>query len=197
MIVKKILPILLTLIAYAFLVSGTAHASEGQTNLQSVIGDNSTCNAKSALMTDNRYTILITCKDLIYPPTPDTNAYIVWATPSDGDNPVRLGALGFGRAQFRTPESFSNLFVTRERVNSQNLGSIRTPGTVVMRGNVAVDPTAPVIFEEPVPAEEEIIATPAPRVTSSLLGRIGTGVAVTIIAIIVIVVMLVIVKPFK
>jgi hypothetical protein len=195
MIVKKILLFLGINIALLFLSAGVTSASEGNTTLQSIIGGDSTCDAKSALMADNRYTILITCKDLLYPPTSDTNAYVVWATPTGGGSAFRLGALGFGRAEFKTQNPFSALFVTRERVNNQNLSRLKDPGAVVMRGTVNVDPEAP----KEIPAEiiEEIIPEPTTAPKTNLLGKIGTGAIITIISIVLIIVMLVLVKPFK
>jgi hypothetical protein len=147
-------------------------------------------------MTDNKYTILITCKDLIYPPSVDTNAYIVWATPLNGGKPVRLGSLGYGRAEFRTANPFSALYISREKVNTQSLGRLSEASTVVMRGNVDIDPAAPPLIEEGL--GEEITATPTPKpANSSLIAKIGTGAIITIVSIVMIIIMLVIVKPFK
>lgn len=193
---KKIIYILSLSFLGLLLAATRVSASEGKTTLRNTIGQDATCDAKSALMTDNKYTILITCRDLTYPPSVDTNAYIVWATPLNGGKPTRLGSLGYGRAEFRTSNPFASLFISREKVNTQSLGRLAEPGTIVMRGNVDIDPAAPPLIEEG--SEEGITATPTPKpVTSSLISKIGTGAIITIVSIVMIIIMLVIVKPFK
>lgn len=193
---KKIIYIFGLTFILSLLAAANVSASEGKTTLRNTIGQDATCDAKSALMTDNKYTILITCKDLIYPPSTETNAYVVWATPLSGGKLTRLGSLGYGRAEFRTANPFISLIVSREKVNTQSLGRLSDPTTVVMRGNVDIDPAAPPLIEEGL-VEDEIVATPTPRPASSLISKIGTGAIITIVSIVMIIVMLVIVKPFK
>lgn len=115
-----------------FLLAKTTFASEGTVELRSTTDKDYRCFAASLLMENASYKVIVSCRDLIYPPQPDLFTYIIWATPLDEGNPVKFGELGIGKASFETKESFSNLFVTTER----NRGVRRPEGQVVMRGSV-------------------------------------------------------------
>jgi hypothetical protein len=71
----------------------------------------------------------------------------MWATPQEGGDTIKLGALGLGRGVFKTKRPFTNIFVTTERTRD-----VKTPqGPTVMRGNVrSIEP----FFEA--------VATPSP-----------------------------------
>lgn len=144
------------------LLAKTTFASEGTVELRSTTDKDYRCFAASLLMENASYKVIVSCRDLIYPPQPDLFTYIMWATPLDGNNPVKYGELGIGKASFETKESFSNLFVTTER----NRGVRRPEGQVVMRGGVASisfldrpttpTPTSSVPKGEGEPAQEEL-----------------------------------------
>lgn len=143
----------LTLFTLASRLPSSILASEGTVELRSTTGQPYRCYAASLLMEDLAYTILITCRDLIYPvDNPRIFTYALWATPKDTSTPVLLGFLGFGKATFRIVQPFSNLFVTTE----ENPGTPQPTGPVVMRGDVQTisfleRPTSPT----PTPKEEE------------------------------------------
>lgn len=149
-------------IAGLILSAKTTFASEGTVELRSTTDKDYRCFAVSLLMTTANYTINVSCRDLIYPPQPDLFAYVMWATPLEGNTTVKLGELGFGKAKFETKVAFSNLFVTTEI----NRGTRRPEGEVVMRGNVesiafldrptTPTPTLSVPEGEGEPAQEEL-----------------------------------------
>lgn len=160
----------------------SVRASEGTVELESATTDNYKCYASSIQMMDLTYSVLLTCRNLLYPAGEDIFNYTLWATPTDGKNPVKLGALGLGRASFKTKVSFSNLFVTIEK-NSKN----KTPsGTTVMKGDVEkitfldeeVKPTSPQ-EEEP---EEEITPTPSRSARDRLVSGLKRAAIVSLIA---------------
>lgn len=151
------LTILIIVLASGFILfSREAHAAEGVVELRSNKGEKNRCFASYILMPNSSYTVLVSCRDLIYPPQPSLFNYIVWATPTDGGNAVRLGELGVGKASFNTRIAFSGLFVTIEQSKSP-----RTPeGEVVMQGSgqeveFLDRPTTPTPTEELAEGEEK------------------------------------------
>ncbi len=167
-----------TLLGLAFAVvlifggSAAASASEGTFDLRNRVGEDARCTAYSGIMADSNYNILLLCQDILYPGDSRTIVnYVVWASPSAGGNPVRLGTVGLGRAIFKTKTQFSTLFVTIE-----SSANPRTPSTeVVMQGSV--QPNEFLYGPAPTPeAGEELSesATPTPEVASAPrnLGRI-------------------------
>jgi len=122
----------LLFVAFLFLITtDKAIASEGTAELRSTVNQTTRCYASSLLMEDNAYTILVSCRDLIYPAEQNVTYYVLWAQPTDGSNPVNLGYVGYGKITVRMGQPFSSLFVTTE----SNPGSVPA-GRVVMRGNV-------------------------------------------------------------
>lgn len=137
-----------TLIAFIFLAS-QAEASDGTFEIRSLTGEPYKCFAASVRMQNLEYRILFTCQNLIYPAGENIYNYIAWATPKEGGNSIKLGALGLGKGEFKTKTPFVSIFITTES-NSKT----KTPsGNVVMRGEVQ-----PLIF-----MEEE--TTPTPTLT--------------------------------
>lgn len=140
----------LTLFLFLFIFSiKLIDASEGTFELRSTVGQESRCFAASLLMQDRAYTILITCRDLIYPAEFDLTNYILWAQPIDGSKAVNLGQLGYGKATVRTTKAFSSLFVTTEG----NPGVREPAGKLVMKGNnipvtFLESPTSPTLSPE-------------------------------------------------
>lgn len=107
-------------------------ASEGIAEIVSTINEKSRCFAASLFMQDLHYSIIVSCRDLIYPAEPDVFYYVVWAQPLENDRAARLGTLDFGKKQFKSNKAFSNLFITTE----QNAHVKSPTGKVVMRGNI-------------------------------------------------------------
>jgi hypothetical protein len=122
----------ITITLLTFWLTKEAYASEGTVEIGSITGANYRCFAASLLMQDLNFTMLVSCRDLIYPAEPDIFNYVLWAQPIEDKNPVKLGTLDFGKKEFRINKPFSSLFITTE----QNPG-VRSPeGNVVMQGQV-------------------------------------------------------------
>jgi hypothetical protein len=159
--------IILTFGLFAF--SKAAYASEGTAELRSLTDKSYRCFASSILTEAETYKVLITCRDLIYPPEVDKFAYVAWGTPLQGENPIRLGELGKGKASFQTKKAFSEIFVTVETSST-----IKKPsGPTVMRG--AVNPIAfsgsgETISETPA-ASPTVTATPITDQNVTNLGQ--------------------------
>jgi hypothetical protein len=115
-----------------FFIFKNVKATEGTIELTSQTNEPYKCYAASLRMQNLEYRILFSCRYLIYPVDETIFNYVMWATPRDGGNPLRLGALGLGKGEFKTKTPFSSLFVTTESKRDT-----KTPtGTVVMRGSV-------------------------------------------------------------
>jgi len=109
-----------------------SHASEGTTEVRSITNEDYRCFASSLLLLNKDYKILVSCRDLIYPPEPNVYSYVMWGTKVDATDTVKLGELGVGKAEFTTKEAFSNLFVTVE----PNPRTRAPTGNVVMQGTI-------------------------------------------------------------
>ena len=132
---KKILLFSITVLLAGglFLLSGNkAYASEGTFELRSTNSNTYRCFAASIQMQNLVYTVTVSCRDLLYPAENTIFSYIMWANPNDGSKPVKLGALGFGRAQVSVKQEYSSLFVTTEA----NPNTKDPAGTVVMKGSI-------------------------------------------------------------
>ncbi|KKQ85200.1 MAG: hypothetical protein UT08_C0009G0034 [Candidatus Woesebacteria bacterium GW2011_GWB1_38_8] len=131
---KKVFLFLFLEISFTGLLvfAGKTLASEGTIELESVTGAPYRCFAASIRMQNLEYRIPMTCINLIYPADENIFNYILWATPSAGGNPLKLGALGLGRGEYKTKTSFSSLFVTTE----SNKDTKTPSGRVVMRGDI-------------------------------------------------------------
>lgn len=128
----KLIIISLVFLIGAFGAAKPSLASEGTVELRSTTDQDYRCFVASLLMENSRYKVLVSCRDLIYPPQPDLFTYIMWVTPLGGTRATKLGELGVGKADFETKDAFSNLYVTTEENRNA-----RTPsGQVVMSGNV-------------------------------------------------------------
>lgn len=118
--------------AILFFTPSVTYASEGTFEIRSVGSEDSRCFAASLLMSNGRYEVTVSCRDLIYPPQPEISFYVIWATPQAGGSTIRLGELGVGRAKFEAKVPFTSLFVTLE----QNKNAKSPTGTVIMRGQL-------------------------------------------------------------
>ena len=129
---KKLCFLIFILAATLLFFAKTLKASEGVIEIVSTTDDVYRCWASSVRMQNQEFRIPFTCRNLIYPANDNVFNYVAWATPQNGGETIKLGALGLGRGEFRTKKAFANLFVTTERSKD-----VKTPqGTVVMRGNV-------------------------------------------------------------
>jgi len=127
-------------------------ASEGIAEIVSTTNEKSRCFAASLLMQDFNYSIIISCRDLIYPAESDVFYYVIWAEPLENNRPARLGTLDFGKKHLKFNKAFSNLFITAE----QNARVKSPTGKIVMRGNIQ-----PISFLE----TSQPQATPTPAET--------------------------------
>ncbi len=128
----KLLIFALLITVGLYLTAKVTLASEGTVEIRSTTAEDYRCFVVSLLMQNSSYRVIVSCRDLIYPPRPDLFTYIVWTTPLSGKNPIKLGELGIGKASFETRDAFSSLFVTVE----QNKGARKPEGQVVMQGTV-------------------------------------------------------------
>jgi len=125
-VIMMLLPIVLLIVAMP------VSASEGEAYLRNQDNTNGRCRAYSVLMSDLQYSVLMTCRDITYPGDANQFNYVVWAEPTNGGNPERLGTLGVGKVELETRNPFNRLFVTLESSSRP-----RTPSTeVVMSGNL-------------------------------------------------------------
>ena len=84
------------------------------------------------LMSNNKYRMLVGCRDLIYPGGAQIYYYVLWVNPADGGKAVKLGDLGLGKKQFDANKPFSSMFVTTEKTTK-----VKSPsGPTVMQGRV-------------------------------------------------------------
>ena len=95
-------------IAGLFFLAEKVRASEGTVELRSTTVEPYRCWAASVRMQNQEYRIPFTCKYLIYPADENIFNYVVWATPKEGGNPIKLGTLGLGKGEFKTKKSFKD-----------------------------------------------------------------------------------------
>jgi len=110
-------------------------------------------------MQNKNYNMLVSCRDLLYPADTTLFTYVLWGVPTAGGEPFKLGALGFGKADFTTKTPFTVLFVTAE--TDERVGS--PSGDIVMQGS-----SQPITFLDkpttPTPAPSGKLS-PTPTVT--------------------------------
>lgn len=190
------------LLAIAFFVAAAlllslkpAHASEGTAELSSPT-QKARCFVSSVLLKDFNHKLVVSCRDLVYPPAQNLFSYILWINPQGGGNPQKLGELGVGKADFGTNTTFTELFVT-----SETNDRVRSPSNrVIMRGSLqpithlegeVEAAVAPPEREEPAEEFGEIIAEPTPTPTIApqpgVLGGIRRVGLIAIIALFIIV----------
>lgn len=127
---KILLSFVFSALAIVAVAKPTA-ASEGIFELRNQIGTDARCYALSVLMQNQNYQVLVSCRDIIYPGGTEVFNYVVWATPNDGGNSVRLGTLDLGKVEFKSKTAFNNIFVTKEQDDRP-----RNPqGQLVMQGS--------------------------------------------------------------
>lgn len=166
-----------------FLAVKSAWALEGTAELTSTTGASSRCFVSSVLMKNSNYQVLVSCRDLIYPPEANLFAYILWANPAKEGNPIKLGELGVGKAEFTTNKAFASLFVT-----SEVDGRTRSPSeNIIMRGSVeAISFLEKTEEVKPQPPTEEVKpeATPTPSPKDRLLTGLKRAGLVTFAALV-------------
>lgn len=138
-----------------------AWASEGNIELRNTTNQDMRCFASSVLMPDFNYSLIISCRGLIYPPATDLFSYVLWSTSATDGKIGKLGELGVGKASFQTATPFSSLFVTQEPNNGVSNPSNRT----VMQGSVQ----SITFLSEPArpPAETPALETLQPQPTAT------------------------------
>lgn len=182
------------------LTAKPARASEGTAQLTSASGQNSRCFVSSVLMQNRSYKVVVSCRDLIYPPSKDLFSYMLWASPAEGGNPIKLGELGIGKAEFNTNKAFTDLSVTSEADNRARSPSERVimNGTIqpfTIEGEVQPAQTKPEEKQEPAEDFGEIIEEPTPTPTptlqrSSIFGGIKRAGIIAIVLIFVIIIII-------
>jgi hypothetical protein len=177
-----------------------AQASEGNVEIKSTVGTDLRCFASSVFIKTRNYKILVSCRNVVYPPNDDLLVYVLWASPVDEGKPIRLGSLQFGKVEFNASKAFTELFITSERTDRP-----RSPSeNVIARGivesvefletgesGVTQLPTEPAetfgeILEQPTPA---LTATPTPE-EGSLFSRIRRGGIILAVGVFVVLVVL-------
>jgi len=194
---KRFLIVTFLLTLVALLSAKPLRASEGTAELTSTKGEPMRCHATSVLMEDFNYKIVVSCRDLIYPPKPDVFNYMLWVQPEEGNNPERLGELGVGKAEFKTETKFSMLFVTLEKSVRP-----RTPeGERILEGSVQAikfldEGTDGRIVPKDIPDRLEVTPTPTPRPAArNIVTRIlGTGLIILAVVVAVIFVVYLVTK---
>ena len=161
-----------------------ARASEGTAEITSTVGEDLRCFATSVFLRNRDYKILVTCRDLVYPPSPDKTLYVIWVTPLDGGKSVRLGTLQFGKIEYTTRKPFSEFIVTSEitdrpRTPSENIvarGLVKTID-LLETGEPAATPTSSgpaedfgEILEQPTP-----IPSPTVQESTGFFSKIRRG----------------------
>lgn len=164
LIIVKLITLTLFLGVISLLSPGKALANVGTVDIRSTTSEEYRCWASSLIMSDKSYQVTINCANLIYPPTTsEISFYLIWATPTTGKTPIKLGDLGKGEARFQVKQPFSALYVTIEPNTN-----VRAPGTnVIMRGNIEPisflkKPTSPTPTLEPEDKEDD-----APKTTTN------------------------------
>jgi len=158
-------------------------ANEGEFKLQSSLNNDSQCLAYSVEVQTNKYSLLITCRGLVYPPLPpNTDSYILWADGADTKNPVKLTNLLFGKGSAKKDGKFNRLFVTLERGNpKQPTGPTIMSSTIqefTFNRPVVSQPDPNVQIANPTAAA---IATPTPIATKQPFWQTGLGKLIIII----------------
>lgn len=121
---KLLLPIILAIVIGLMALADEALASEGFVKLENAQSQ-TRCFVQSAMTGENKYDLVISCRDLIYPPSEDAINYALWANPLGGGNPAYIGNLGLGRRTAQVGFPFESLFVTSELSEKPKAPSIR------------------------------------------------------------------------
>lgn len=128
---RKIFIIFAVITATAVINPFKVEASEGTFELQNQVGESARCYATSILMSDQRYRVILSCRDILYPGGTEVFNYVLWGQPNGGGNPFRVGTLQLGKVEFRVSDAFNRLFVTKELDDRPR----KPEGTIVMSGN--------------------------------------------------------------
>jgi hypothetical protein len=169
---KNITYSLLAIFISLFVLAKPAKANEGTVELHNVAGGNSRCYVVSIMMPERNFQMLMSCRDLVYPPGENLFQYVLWEVTTEG-KVERLERVGIGRVQLSTDKPFNSLFIT-----SETDGNPRAPSDrVIMRGDIkpisilessanaaAISEVNPSPSLIPVPnTTKSILATPVPK----------------------------------
>ena len=173
---KRIIMLFISGLLY-FSIVNTVSASEGTFELRSTDDNNYKCYAASLLMQNLNYKIILSCRNILFPVDETIFTYMLWANPSAGGKPVKLGSVGLGKGEYVTKIAFTSLFVTTE----QNVNTKEPARNVVMKGSIK-----PILFlekeitessdEKTEDGEKEISPSPTPKASDlSTRERLITG----------------------
>lgn len=165
-----------------FASSSSVLANEGTFELNNKVDENARCWAASVLMQDLNYSILMSCRDILYPGGTSVFSYVVWANSAQNGTAFKLGTLGLGKVSFRTKTPFNALFVTKESAEN-----VRVPsGEVVMEGgikSIEMLDTKPNATEKPELGDPEVTPTPKAEVKKASFNILRAGGAIAVLGI--------------
>ena len=155
----RLLKLIVALVSIVFFLMFTrsVSANEGTATLASK--DGVTCQAFSVEASAGKYSVLVRCANLTYPPSSTTTYYFVWTSLND-EKPNRLGDLQLGRALFSATDPFDKIFVTIE----QRKNPLNPSNDKVMEGTLK-----PFVFEGV--AEEFSQPTTTPKALDQATGQ--------------------------
>lgn len=168
----KILTSALFITLALFIFSTPTHASEGTAELKSTTDNQTRCFVTSIRTQDFNFKVVVSCRDLVYPTDQGGFAYILWATPKAGGSPLKLGALGLGKAIFKSKKAFTQLYVTSERD-----AKVKKPSNNIVAKGI-IKPIDILVTKNPTPFQEEpaedfgeIVDQPAPIIIEPQAGN--------------------------
>lgn len=129
---KKIFLIIFLLFGFFLLSPNKISASEGAFELSSTNRESYRCYVISLLMANGQYKLLVSCRDLLFPPADRIGNYYLWGTSNFDGETLKMGSLGIGKAEFSSKEPFTNLFITIE----ENDKTKDPTGSIVMKGSL-------------------------------------------------------------
>jgi hypothetical protein len=122
-----------------FLTVSPSAASEGTIEMKSTVDQPTGCFILSVKTSHNQYSLLGTCRYLIYPPDDQNLYYVLWAKPLEEDKRMnRLTKLDYGKFNTTSRSAFSELIVTKEKSTFISAPSEE----IVLKGTVQPVPLA-------------------------------------------------------
>lgn len=156
------------LAGFLAILAKPASANEGTFTMAS--NDGAQCQGFSVEVLAGKYSILVRCVNLTYPPSSSSTYYYVWSAMND-EKPQRLGDLNLGRAGFTAMDPYNKVLVSIE----QKKNPMNPSSEIVMTGNLQSFVFNGVPLEEiaePTAAPSEKDTTEQTQEQSSLLAKI-------------------------
>ncbi|HJZ06277.1 hypothetical protein A2634_02395 [Candidatus Amesbacteria bacterium RIFCSPHIGHO2_01_FULL_48_32] len=180
-------------------------ASEGTADIFSLRGRRERCFLASVLMPSGNYKVIMSCRDMIFPPEQFVYGYAVWINPVEGGDPIKLGSLGVGKGEYGTKKAFSSVYISEDRpIVREGTRKIFPPALMqgemkplnIWASDVIAEPTAtpgptvvPTLGEGERPADQEQAQSVRERLgawVTRILGVLfGVGLLVVLAAVIV------------